>query len=601
VRVERGFWHDRIVINRHVTIPALLERLREHHVLDNFRRLYGAVDRPRERRLATDSDLYKWLEGACYAIANEPDAELKGMIDGVIDVILPAQEESGYLNTAMVEENRARRWQDFHAHELYCAGHLFQAAVAHHRATGEGRLLATAIKLAAHLWELFGPGKREWHPGHPEAELALVELYRESRDRRYLDLAGLFLKRCVTRDPDEIWGHAVRALYYDSGAADYVAETGDEGLRRLVEAHWRTLTSGKMYVTGGVGSRHHGECMGPMFDLPNLQAYAETCAAAANVFFNWRMLMLTAQAQFAGILETALYNGFLAGVSLDGRSFFYVNPLACTGRGFPEPWAESVRTPPYQRSEFFATTCCPPNVVRLIASVPGLLYSLSEDGVVLNLYADSALDFTPTHGPRTTLRQSTDYPWDGRVEVEVLPEETVSFCLSIRIPEWTPRARIEVNGIPWDGPARPGCYAALERSWEKGDVVTISFDMPPQFLECDERVTENRNSVALRRGPIVYCFEGKDNPGVDLFDVQADTSAPLEVRPCDPALGNMPAITIAGCAPTRTCGSGALYRPLGNAPRLARRDVTLMAIPYYAWANRGPSQMTVWALRKSST
>ncbi len=596
VRMTRGFWAERLRTNREASIPVVLERLREHGVLDNFLRLTGTKDCPRERRLATDSDLYKWIEAACFTLANRDDADLRSSVEDVLAAVLPAQEPDGYLNTSMVEENRHRRWQDFHAHEFYCAGHMFQAAVAHHRATGQGRFLDAAGRFADYLCERFGPGGREWYPGHPEIELALVELYRETREQRYLDLADCLLARNPNIDPDEVQGHAVRALYYACGMTDLFAETGRGDLRDALESHWQTMTRGKIYITGGVGSRPRGEMFGAMFELPNLNAYAETCAAAANVFWNWRLVTLAGEARFADVLERALYNSFLAGVSLDGLSFFYVNPLACTGKAQGDPWYDWARRTAHGRQEFFHVTCCPPNVLRLLAALPGHFYSTSREGVWVHLYGGSTVDWHLPGGGRFALEQTTDYPWSGQVEVRVTKAEA-PFSIFLRIPGWCSSASVSVNGESSRQEPVPCSYLELKRNWQVGDVVQLDLDMAPLLMESDPRVPENRGSAAIQRGPLVYCLEAPDNPGVDLFEARLDPAQAMRCTHRSGLLGGVTVIEGAGIVPTQTEEAGSLYQPVGSRASVATRPVNLTAIPYYAWANRGPAQMTVWVRR----
>lgn len=599
VRLTDGFWAERLRTNRQVSIPAVLKRLRAHHVLENFMRLYGASDASRERRLATDSDVYKWLEAACYALANEDDPELRSDVERALDAVLPAQEPSGYLNTAMVEENRDRRWQDFQAHEFYCAGHMFQAAVAHRRATGQERFLEAAVRFADYLCERFGPEGRDWYPGHPEVELALVELYRQTGHGRYLELASCLLERNRDVDPEEIRGHAVRALYYDCGLADCCAETGHRPFQQVLDSHWRTLTGGKMYVTGGVGSRPRGEMVGEMYELPNMDAYAETCAAAANVFLNWRMLTMAGEARFADVLETALYNGFLAGVSLDGLRFFYVNPLASTGRAQPDPWYEWARSGPHQRQEFFTTTCCPPNVLRLLAALPGHFYSTSAEGVWVNLYGSSEVAWQLPDGRRFGLRQETDYPWSGTVRVEFTEAEG-RFSLFLRVPGWCPSAGVRVNGQDASAAPEPGTYLELDREWRPGETVRLELAMEPTFVESHPRVQSDRGTVAIRRGPIIYCLEEPDNPEADLFGVRVDPAQAPECRHRPDLLGGVTEVKVHGKARPGGDDAEPLYLPVGSRPTPELRAVELTAIPYYAWANRGPAQMTVWMMREDA-
>jgi DUF1680 family protein len=596
-----GFWQPRREANRARAIPRLLELLEEHGVIDNFRRLHG---KPVERRglLFTDSDLYKWMEAAAWALADETDNTLGVWLEEVIDAVLPAQGADGYLNTWFVDARAGDRFTRLASdHELYCAGHLFQAAIAHRRVTGERRLLDAARRFAEHLRTRFGPEGIREADGHPEVELALVELFRETGERRYLELAGFFLETQGLAGLREMEGHAVRAGYFCAGGADYVLETGDAAIREALEAVWQSLVTTKLYVTGGMGGRHSGESLGAPYELPNERAYAETCAALANVFWNWRMLLLTGETRFADLMERALYNGFLAGVSLSGSEYFYVNPLACNGRGEGDPWYAWARRGPAERREWYACTCCPPNVQRMLASLPGYMFSTSAAGLHLHLYDAADLTGQLQDGTPFALTMRTRYPWEGDVAIRLDPERPVTTTLFLRVPEWCPGAEARVNGAH-AAEGAPGTALAIRREWRAGDQVELTLPMSATLLACDPRVPENRGSVALQRGPLVYCLEAPDNPGIDVYDarVRAEAnSAPLDLVAEHRAdlLGGVTRLRFAGRASAAPPPPGPLYRPLRERQDPELRDVTLTAIPYYAWANRGPAGMTVWMRR----
>ncbi|CAA9518505.1 MAG: GH127 / GH146, partial [uncultured Thermomicrobiales bacterium] len=428
VRLTGAFWATRRQRNRAVTLPAQHRLLEETGRLDNFRRASGErPDLPFQGTYFNDSDVYKWLEAAAWTLADGPDPVLQPLVDGTIALVAAAQRPDGYLNTYFARDRAGERWTDLDLHELYCAGHLFQAAVAHHRVTGSTALLDVAIRFADHIGETFGPaaeGKRESSDGHQEIELALVELFRTVGERRYLNLARFFvdvrghgkLGRPYGRwgpeyhqdhvpiaEMETLVGHAVRALYLAGGAADLALETGDPALRAAGDRLWRDTVARKTYLTGGLGSRWEGEAFGEAYELPNERAYAETCAAIASVMWNWRLLLTTAEARFADALETSLHNAVLAGISLDGETYFYQNPLADAGRHRRRPW--------------FGTACCPPNVARLLASLPGYAYAVSDDAVWVNLYAEGDAGVALPDGRAIRLRQQTDYPWDGRIAI----------------------------------------------------------------------------------------------------------------------------------------------------------------------------------------
>jgi DUF1680 family protein len=600
VRLGPGFWQPRREANRLSAIPRLLELLEEHGVVDNFRRLHGK-DVPRRGLLFTDSDLYKWMEAAAWDGAIAEDPALRAALEGVIDAILPAQGADGYLNTWFVDERAGERFTRLSSdHELYCAGHLFQASVAHHRATGETRLLSAARRFADYLAARFGPEGIREADGHPEVELALMELYRETGEQRYLDLAGFFLRTQGLAGLREMEGHAVRAGYFCAGGADFVLETGDAACREALEALWQDLVATKLYVTGGMGGRHTGESLGAAYELPNERAYAETCAALAVVFWNWRMLLLTGETRFADLMERALYNGFLAGVSLGGSEYFYVNPLAASGRGEGDPWYAWARRGPAARREWHTCTCCPPNVQRMLASLPGYFVTTSKDGIHVHLYDDNThVAGRLADGTPFTLDMRTRYPWDGEIEIRISTARPVTTALFLRVPEWCPGAEARVNGERVaEGGSSPG-ELAIRREWGVGDRVSLSLSMPATLLTCDPRVPENRGSVALQRGPLIYCLEAPDNPGIDVFEARVAAgadSAPrdLVLEPRADLLGGLTRLRFAGAVPATEPSPGPLYRPLARQEHVALRDTTLTAIPYYAWANRGPARMTVW-------
>ena len=584
VKMLPGFWQPRMEANREHGIPVLLHLLEEHGVVDNFRRISGRKEVERKGPYFTDSDLYKWMEAAALVLQSEDDPKIAKMLDRVIDDVVAAQCDDGYLNTFFTGELADQRFRDLpREHELYCAGHLFQAAVAHFRATGGTKLLDAAIRYADYLTTAFGPGKIELADGHPEVEMALVELYRTTGERKYLDLAGYFLSVQKFPEKHEIEGHAVRAGYLCSGAADYFAETGDRPTMEALERLWTDVADRKMYVTGGIGSRYAGEAFGGPYELPNERAYAETCAAISSIFWNWRMLAIKGEARFADAMERTLYNGFLSGVSLDGTHYFYMNPLAC----FRE----------YQRQPWFRTTCCPTNVDRMIASLPGYLYSTSDEGIWVHLYDNSKLDWHLSGGVKFSLEQKTRYPWEGSVETAISPEAPAEFALFLRIPGWCESASVSVNGEAARG-APPGDYLKLDRRWLPGDVVHLEMPMPISLQESDPRVRENLGSVAVQRGPVVYCLESVDNPDVPIRDVELLLEEELSAKFKPHMLGGITEIAGKGIHPLPDQERGPLYRGSGSV-KLEIKRTDVVAIPYYAWANRGPSHMTVWVPRRS--
>ena len=594
VKITGGMWAERMRVNVDRSIPTMLDLLEEHGIVDNFRRLAGKKDTPRKGPLYTDSDLYKWMEAAAWAMESTPRPELKARMEALIGIVLAAQEPSGYLNTYYVEEREKLRFTEMQrSHELYCLGHLLQAGIAWYRTTGDRRLMDGGMRFADYLSENFGPSKRPLLTGHPELEMALVELYRVTGQRKYLDLAGYLLsgverERLKLRESDLRYmfsgkpftsrtifeGHAVRAMYAASGATDYYLETGDPAYRETLERLWQDMRNRKMYLTGGVGSRSAGEAFGEAYELPNEQAYTESCAAIANLMWNFRLLALTGDARYTDVIERALYNGINSGMSLDGTMYCYRNPLASSGEKIRNPW--------------YDTTCCPPNLQRLFASLPGYLYGESEDGWYVHLYAESEMNWH-----KLSLRQKTSYPSDGRVNLMVDPETPKEFTLYLRIPEWSTRTLVGINGRRATEVPRQGTYLALRRTWKKGDTVTLAFDMQPRLVAANPRVPEDFGRAAVERGPLVYCLEQHDQPdGVAVSDVLLSSGKPFNTSRDEKLLGGTLTILHQGMTYSKPLADAPLYA--APAAFLAQRPVSLTFIPYYAWANRGPAPMQVW-------
>ncbi|MGC3998005.1 MAG: glycoside hydrolase family 127 protein [Anaeromyxobacter sp.] len=605
VRLDPGPWGERYRLAVEVSLPALHGELERHGRLDGFRRAAGQLDTPRSGLFFDDSDVYKWLEAAAWALAARRDPALERLVGETIALVERAQEPDGYLDTFYAGDRAGQRWSDLRdMHELYCGGHLVQAAIAHHRATGDGRLLAVAVRWAEHIWAQFAPEgaiRRSGIDGHQEVELALVELTRETGDPRWLRLARHFLEarghglldggrygreyyqdHLPFRELPRLAGHAVRALYYCCGVTDLHLETGDASLRDALTRLWEQLVSRQLYVSGGAGSRHEGESLGDDHELPNARAYTETCAAIASVMWNQRMLAATGEARHADLLEWTLLNGVLPGWSLDGLRYFYVNPLQADGSHQRKPW--------------YTCACCPPNVARTLTALPGYLYGTRDDGAVLvHQYAASEVRLQAGGAP-VTLVQRTAYPWDGRISVEVRGAGT--FALHLRIPGWCEAgARLTVNGQPEAQPV-PGTYAVIHRSWTPGDRVELELPMPVRLIEAHPHALEDAGRVALARGPLLYCVEGLDHPGVDLRDLAVDPRSLPAPGWRPELLGGVVALQGAGAvAEPGASWSDRLYRTVGATAAAPPRPVQLQAIPYFAWANRAPGQLQVWLRR----
>jgi DUF1680 family protein len=594
VQLTGGLLCQRFQTNIAAGIPAGWRQLWESYTIPNFYvvsgRRPGEVQGPRY----IDSDGYKWLEGACWAYAHTQDETLKAWIDEFVDVIEAAQEEDGYVNTHFMGERKSLRFTDLnHAHEIYCFGHLTQAAIAHHRVTGEDKLLNVARRFADLLYRLFGPEGRWGTCGHPEAEMALIELYRETGERRYLQLASrmvdargqkppvldgsiYLLDHAPFREQREAVGHAVRALYLYAGATDLYMETGEAALLDTLHALWDDVFTRKAYVTGGLGARYEGEAFGLAYELPNLRAYAETCAAIAGFMWNWRMLQVEPDARYADWMEIALYNGILSGVSLDGTRYFYMNPLESRGG--------------YERSPWFGCACCPPNVHRTLASLPGYLYGLDEQTVYLHFYAGSQLDTRLPNGQPVQIRVQTDYPWSGDI---LLQPSAGSYALALRIPGWASDVELRVNGERVE--AVPGSYAIVQREWRDGDSVQLTLPMPIELLRANPRIEEDRASGMLRRGPVVYCVEQTDLPAGDLMDLYLpEETSGLRAEYVPSLLGRVVAIGGNALLDTVPRDSQPLYVPASRYVPPRHREVPVRWVPYYAWANRGAGAMKVW-------
>jgi len=605
VKMGDGFWSARRAINVEKSIPTLLAELEQHGVVDNFLRLEGKKDVPRRGPLYTDSDLYKWMEAVAFVLQSGDQPKLRAEFDRLTGIILAAQEPSGYLNTYWSEERTPKRFTEmYRSHELYCMGHLLQAAIAYYRATGDRKLLDGGIRFANYMVENFGPQKRPALTGHPEFEMALVELYRTTGDRRYLDFAGYLLsgverQRLHLTDDQLVYlfsgkpftsrtefeGHAVRAMYASCGATDYYMETGDAAYLKTLETLWGDLVNRKMYITGGVGSREAGEAFGEAYELPNAQAYGESCAAIGNQMWNWRMLLALGESRFADVMERALYNGINSGMSLSGTLYCYRNPLESSGEKI--------------RNEWYDTTCCPPNLERVLASLPGYIYSTSPQGVYVNLFHSSTLDWQLENGTGIRIAQETEYPWKGALDLTVDPARAAEFSLFVRIPGWANGATVTVEA-PAPFAARqdllkPGEYFEMHRRWEPGDKVHIDFAMRPRLVRANPLVREDAGRVALERGPLVYCLEQPDQLGFNLFDASLlDDGSGFTDEFHAGLLGGVVVLKHRGSVVDRPFSSEPLYRPFRERVERPGKVVPLTFIPYYAWANRGPTNMEVW-------
>jgi len=608
VTIQSGFWATRREINVTKSIPTMHDLLEQNGRMNNFRRLIGKSDAKQTGPVYSDSDVYKWTEAVGFALQSGNRPELREMTQKIIADVVAAQKPNGYLNTYYVEDRASLSMTpqtQSTGHELYCMGHFLQGAIAYYRATGDRTMLDAGIRFVDDfLLPDYGPApKKPIISGHPEIEMSLIELYRITGDKRQLDLAGYILQgderinfpvqRTIymfSGTPftarTKLEGHAVRAMYACCGATDYYMETGDATYLNILNKLWDDMTGTKMYVTGGVGSRAAGEAFGDAYELPNFRAYGESCAAIGNMMWNWRMLSVTGDAKFTDVVERALYNGINSGMSLDGTLYCYRNPLA-----FDPSTGDKIRNPWYD------TTCCPPNLERTFAALPGYFYSTSSDGLYAHLYDNSELDWRLENGTPLKVAQKTNYPWDGDIAITVTLAEPSEFTFYLRIPGWSPRAQVAVNGKAVSGVAA-GVYLPIRRRWSPGDTIRLQLDMNPQALAANPHVTEDSGRVAVLRGPLIYCLEQLDQAdGVVLGDAALDlrrqAASEYQSQFRSDLLGGVVTLRHPGAAYEAGQGQAPLYSRYSSEARKSR-SVSLTMIPYYAWANREPSFMEVW-------
>jgi uncharacterized protein len=624
VKVNDNFWKPRLDVNRTVTIPSSFEQCKVTGRIKNFE-----MAAAREGKFCTvypfdDTDIYKTIEGASYSLKVHPDPKLEAFIDTLITLIKSAQEPDGYLYTARTIDpsNVGRmvgpeRWvnERQHSHELYNAGHLFEAATAHYLATGKRSLLNIALDNANLIESIFGQTKRHVAPGHQVIEMGLVKLYRVTGEEKYLALAKYFLDerghvkydstskdvfrngmywqdhKPVTQQTEAV-GHAVRAVYMYAGMADIAALTGDKSYLNAIDKIWKNAVGKKLYVTGGIGAAGDGERFGNDYELPNATAYCETCASIGNVYWNHRMFLLHGESKYIDVLEKSLYNSLLSGIGMDGKSFFYTNTLQIKDH-FRHNDIET------KRSAWFSCSCCPTNVTRILPSVPGYAYAQRGDDIYVNLFITGSAELKTSKGTTLTVRQESNYPWEGNIKVLVEPARAARLKLLIRIPGWAqnealpgdlynfqtpPKSNVQimVNGKAIEMKIDNG-YAVLDREWKKGDVVQLSLPMEPRKIYANEKLTEDLGKVALQRGPLMYCAEGVDNDGkANNLVLSTGSQVSSEFKP--ELFGGVIVLTGEAKAPAVSAD--------GTSISTVSKKFT--AIPYYAWAHRGEGEMTVW-------
>jgi uncharacterized protein len=617
VELQDPWWAARQAVVRNRTVPFLYGQYEKNGLFEalDVDRPPGPLRIPFNNRPTTpvmywDSDIAKWIEMASYTLAGHRDPALEARIDDLIARVAKAQRPDGYFNTYFIRREPAKRWTNLRDwHELYCAGHLIEAAVAHAQITGKSNLIDVIRRYTDHIAKIFGPGpnQRRGYCGHPEIELALVRLYRFTGERRYLDLAKFFVdergrrpqyfdQEAIARGDDpaaqyhgtyeysqshipvreqrKVVGHAVRAMYLYSAMADIAAEFDDAGLLAACKTLWADLTSKRLYVTGGLGPSARNEGFTADYDLPNESAYAETCASVGLIFWAHRMLLAEGDARYADTMELALYNGALSGLSLDGERFFYENPLASRGR--------------HRRWAWHRCPCCPPNIGRLVASLGQYAYSTGAGEAAVHLYIASHARLS-VDGMAVSLLQKTHYPWHGAIELRVEPEQPVEFTLRLRIPGWSRSARLAINGTPLDvASMMDRGYAHVRRRWQKQDKVDLHLDMPAERIYANPEVAADAGRVALKRGPVVYCLEAADNDA-PMHRIALPRSSSIEPHFEADLLTGIGTLTADAMA-VRDWENDALYRT--DPP--AAQPITLRAIPYSFWGNRESEEMSVW-------
>jgi len=621
VSLNDGFWLPKIEINRTITIPSSFQKCEETGRVENFILASGA----KKGKFLTvypfdDTDIYKTIEGAAFSMTVHPDKALDRYVDSLIAIVAAAQEPDGYLYTARTIDpahphdwSGSERWvkESELSHELYNSGHLFEAAAAHFIATGKSNLLNIALKNANLLVQVFGPGKRDDAPGHEIVEMGLVRLYRITGEKKYLDLAKFFID-CRGKIPNskqfysqnhipfvqqtEAVGHAVRAAYLYSGVADVAALTGNKEYIDAIDKIWENTVTKKFYITGGIGALHAGEAFGADYELPNLTAYNETCAAIANVYWNYRMFLLHGDAKYIDVLERSLYNNVISGIGLDGKTFFYPNPLESNAK-YAFNYGNKL-----SREPWFDCSCCPTNLCRFMASVPGYIYAQKQEDIYVNLFIGSKTTFK-LQKTSVVLSQQSNYPWEGNVSIQVNPTKKTDFSLCLRIPGWarnqpvpgdlyryvasTPEEIVvKVNGKAVAYTTREG-YAVISRQWKKGDKVEYTLPMNIHRVEANEKVKDDRGKIAIERGPVVYCLEGIDNNN-NLNTIILPDNAPLSVKFQPAKLNGINEIS----------GEAIVLEIATDGLSVQTKKQPFTAIPYYAWSNRGINQMKVWLPRK---
>ena len=630
VRINDAFWSKYIKLVHDEVIPYQWDAINDRvpdaepsHAIKNFRIAAGLEEGEFYGFVFQDTDLAKWLEAVAYRLETHPDEELEKLADEAIALVEKAQQPDGYLNTYYSIKEPGNRWTNLReCHEMYTAGHMMEAAVAYYKATGKRKLLDVMCRFADHIDSVFGtePGKRRGYDGHQEIELALVKLYEATGEERYLKLGKYFLdergrepyyfqieyeKRGRTDHfPDKVMhnrlyaqthlpvreqataeGHSVRAVYMLTAMADVAALTGDEGLLEACRRMWDNIVSKRMYITGGIGSMAHGESFSFDYDLPNDTMYTETCASIGLIFFAHRMLKIEPESRYADEMERALYNNVLAGMAQDGKSFFYVNPLEVLPEACEKNFTYRHVKP--VRQKWFSCACCPPNVARLLSSLGQYIYTIKENTVYTHLYIGSEADIK-VGGAGLTLKQKTNYPWDGKITLAISAEESKAVTIALRIPGWCTKYDLSMNGVKIEAETVDG-YVELNRIWDSGDIVELNLDMPVELIGANPAVRANAGKAAIQRGPVVYCIEEADN-GKNLSAISIPLKSKLLAEKDGNLFGGAVTVKTEGFRTDSEGWGESLYRPVEGR----ELPITIKAVPYCLWGNRNPGEMQVW-------
>jgi DUF1680 family protein len=581
VKINDRFWASRLKTHATVTLNACIDQCQNQTArISNFEKAAGIKTGAHEGIFFDDSDVYKAMEGIAYSLVNNPNENLEQLMDHWIDLIAASQEADGYINTYYSLTGLDQRWTKMDMHEMYCGGHMIEAAVAYYKVTGKRKFLDVALRFADHIDMVFGPGKRHWVPGHEEIELALVKLFQVTGDKRYLNLAHWLLEErghghgvgsyweredwgarycqddIPVKDISDIAGHAVRAMYLFTGMADVAAVTGDTAYIAALHRVWDDVVLRNMYIIGGIGSSHTNEGFTEDYDLPNESAYCETCASVGMVLWNQRMFQFTGNAKYIDVLERSMYNGALAGISLSGDRFFYVNPLASDGNHHRQAW--------------YGCACCPSQISRFLPSIGNYMYGVSQQTVWVNLFVGSTATI-PVKGTVVTMIQETGYPWDGTITITMQPEKPAQLVLKLRIPGWCDDYHVQLNNnlVMSDLSLNKG-YLTIDRKWTPGDEVNLVLEMPVKIVASDPRVEANVGKRAVQRGPLVYCVEEIDNTNTAWHRMDLEAGTQFDLQPCEGILRDLTAI------------------------RCYSESSAITMIPYFAWDNREAGRMKVW-------